>query len=84
MGSFTRDMSSEIAFWKAAQWIWTPLAMAAWNPQNMHNNGSLIALALLWSCCVGILVSFAVPSFRRWLHKPLYPPATHHDNTRNA
>jgi hypothetical protein len=84
MAAFTQDTSSEIAFWRGVQWVWTPLAMAAWDPHKSISPGSLTGLAFLWSCVVGIVAGFLRPVTHCWLHKPLYPPATLHDNSRNA
>lgn len=75
MGAFTEDVSSRIAIGKTLLWIWTPLAMAAWDPKNMHNDEMLITLAFSWSCCFGVFVGFAIPAFLSWLDRPLYPPA---------
>jgi hypothetical protein len=90
MGAFTtstyeaQHIDSAIGFWRGVQWLWTPLAMAAWDPRTSIDTGLLVVLAFLWSCVIGILVGFFVPIFRRWLHKPLYPSATTNDNARNA
>lgn len=74
MGSFTEDVSSKVAFWCGVQWLWTPLAMAAWDPNNMHNEGQVVGLAFLWSCFIGVTAGFVIPFLRRWSQQPLYPP----------
>jgi len=70
MGSFTRDTSSEVSFWLAVQWLWTPLAMMAWDPQNMLNEGRLFGLALLWSCVVAVFSGFVFPLIKRRIRLP--------------
>jgi len=73
MGSFTHDVSFDVALLRGVLWVWTPLAMGAWNPQDMSHDDKLFGLALLWSCCVGIAAGFIIPLIRRWLYGPLYP-----------
>lgn len=84
MGAFTKDVSSEVAFWRGIQWLWTPLAMAAWDPHKGLDTGLIVGLAFLWSCIIGVLVGLFIPAFRRWLHMPRNPSATHNDDIRNA
>lgn len=90
MGAFTTNsygaehIHGEIAFWQGVRWIWTPLAMAAWDPHQSLDTGLLVGLALIWSCIIGVIAGLVVPMFRRWLHRPLYPPAAPNDNIRNA
>ena len=90
MGAFTTNtyeaqhVHSAISFWRGVQWLWTPLAMAAWDPRASIDTGLLVVLALIWSCVIGVVVGFFVPALRRWLHKPLYPSAAPNDNARNA
>ncbi len=77
-------MHGTITFWRGVQWLWTPLAMAAWDPRTSIDTGLLAGLALIWSSVIGIIVGLLVPIFRRWLHKPLYPSPTLNDKARNA
>jgi hypothetical protein len=90
MGAFTTNtyeaqhIHGEISFWQGVQWIWTPLAMAVWDSRQSFDTGLLVGLASIWSCVIGLVFGFFGPVFRRWLHKPLYPPATLNENTGNA
>jgi hypothetical protein len=90
MGAFTtstyeaQHIAGQISFWRGVQWVWTPLAMAAWDPQQSLNIGLLVGLAFIWSCIMGGVSGLFGPVFRRWIHKPLYPSATINDNSRNA
>jgi hypothetical protein len=90
MGAFTTNtyeaqhIHGTITFWRGVQWLWTPLAMAVWDPRKSIDSGSLAGLALIWSSVIGIIVGLFIPIFGRWLHKPLYPSSTLNDNARNA
>jgi hypothetical protein len=46
-------------------WVWTPLAMSAWNPNDMSNDDTLKLLGLLWSVIVGLVGGFLIPFLRR-------------------
>lgn len=46
-------------------WIWTPLAMSAWNPEGMSQDGILLFLGLLWSVIVGTVGGWLIPFLRR-------------------
>lgn len=80
MAAFTHDTSSAIAFWRALQWLWTPLAIAACDPHKSIDPGSLIGLAFAWSCIVG----FLAPVIRHRLHRPLYLSARLDDRNGKA
>jgi len=64
MGSFTGDSTSQISFTHFFLWIWTPLAMATWNPQESLHTGTLLGLSLISSVAFGIICGFLYPIIR--------------------
>ncbi len=75
MGSFTYGPGAGFYVTEALMWIWSPLAMAAFNINNGYE-GSTGGIALLWSVIVGVLSGFVIPLFvKPKTEKPLPPGA---------
>lgn len=55
MGSFTQNVTDEMAFWNKWMWIWTPLARAQFKVEDA-NLWNLQLLAFGWSMIVGMIV----------------------------
>jgi hypothetical protein len=64
MGSFTEDTSSQINSTSALLWIWTPLAMATWNPEKI-NLLLWAVLSLTSSTIFAIAMGFIEPIMKR-------------------
>jgi len=64
MGAFTKNVSSEMAFFEIIGWLWTPPQMLA---IRYHNGacglGGLFLITLVWSSLVGIAFGFILPWF---------------------
>lgn len=56
MGSFTQNVSREMAFWNRVMWFWSPLARSCFSLES-PNLALLGFLAILWSSLVGILIA---------------------------
>lgn len=65
MGAFTTGTGANEHFTRKIQWIWTPLAMSAWNLQRSSSSGSVLLLALLWSAVIGLAAGFIAPKLRK-------------------
>ncbi|TDU67163.1 hypothetical protein EI77_03364 [Prosthecobacter fusiformis] len=63
MGSFTKSVTDEMAFWNMVMWVWTPLARAAFD--HAKDNLDIVRLlAISWSCIVGVAAGFFRKNFR--------------------
>jgi len=65
MGSFTENTASQISFTNFLLWIWTPFAMASWNPQESLHTGTLLRLGLISSIVFGVICGFLYPVIRK-------------------
>ena len=81
MASFF-DGPGEASFWRAALWLWTPLAMATGKTEA--GGGLLLAFACAWTCVIAITVGLAVPVIFRRVHRGLQARATPDGQTRSA
>jgi hypothetical protein len=76
MSSFTYGDSNQ---GDGLLWIWTPLAMSAWNPEDGSNEGTLLFLGLLWSAIIGTIAGLLIPFLRRNKAKPDIGKFSHSD-----
>ncbi|MBB5036998.1 hypothetical protein [Prosthecobacter dejongeii] len=65
MGSFTENVTDEMAFWNKWMWIWTPLARALFKVEDL-NFWNLHLLAFVWSMVVGLIVGLMAECLGRY------------------
>ena len=65
MGAFTTGPGASEQFTRKIQWVWTPLAMSAWNATGSSSSGLVLLLALLWSAVIGLAAGFMAPKLRK-------------------
>jgi hypothetical protein len=64
MGAFTKNVSSEMAFFQVVGWLWTaPQMIALQHPNGAFGLGGLFLITIVWSSMVGLAVGFIVPRF---------------------
>jgi hypothetical protein len=74
MGSFTRPTNDTA--WRVIEWIWSPLASAAWTffyERSSHIEATLLALAASWTVIIGMVMGHVFPRVQAWWRKPPYP-----------
>lgn len=65
MGSFTKSVTDEMAFWNMVMWIWTPLARSAFK-SGSENLENIRLMAFAWSLVVGLIAGL----LRRYFGEP--------------